>query len=376
MLINCVKNLFVSRKKNGQFTVIKKSLIFLALAVSAQNCLAVTCMEKWLPMFLKEKYSPEDIDKLLAVACKTPVTLVAKSNVATAPDKTVAESQAATETQSKTPAALAKKTPAAETKTPETPETPADAPTPNKDKEPKGDSSKVVFVVADNDASNYMGDRIKSGYTRSAYKVDMTSNSKDAALACVPQFFTLRGIGKINVKLNQAKDSQLESAFVVTNDTPTDNDTSLCKDKSKIVKLGEVVVFPSPDLVTLPPDRYGLTYGTLMVPYKYHVGSKNFSGGTSVGGYMGYRQEKSGLGLGLQFVGFVGAGQIPVTQSVNGQDKTQNLTGLSYGLGIIGTVKDKFHMGFILGADRVNTDAGYKDNGKPWIAIELGYAFF
>ncbi|MFZ6769971.1 hypothetical protein ACO0LM_23195 [Undibacterium sp. Di26W] len=370
VLINYVENLFASLKKYSSCASIKRSLIFLALAMSAQNCFAVTCMEKWLPMFLKEKYSPEDIDKLLAVACKTPVTLVAKSNVVAQPDKAAAagEPKAATETPQKPPVP------------PVASATPAPASAAATDPAEKGNADKaldkalVAFPSPASDNDDYLGDRIKYGYSRSAYKVDMLSDKKTLTLVCVPQYFTLKGIGKLSVKLDPAKDSKLENAFVVTGVESKKIDSKLCEGTTTIA-LGEVVVFSQNETASTPPDRYGLTYGTLMVPYKYHVGSKNFSGGTSVGGYLGYRQEKSGLGLGLQWVGFVGAGQIPVTQSVNGQDKTQNLTGFSYGLGILGTVKDKFHMGFILGADRVNTDAGYKDNGKPWIAIEVGYAF-
>jgi len=363
VLINYVENLFVSHKKHGRFTAIKKSLIFLALAVSAQNCLAVTCMEKWLPMFLKEKYSPEDIDKLLAVACKTPVTLVAKSNVVAQPEPKVP-----TETPSKTPVLpIASATPA-----------PASAAAAATEPAGKGNADKaldkalVSFPSPASDNDDYLGDRIKYGYTRSAYKVDMISDKKTLTLVCVPQYFTLRGIGKLSVKLDSTKDSKPENAFVVTGVRSDKVDKSLCKDSATIA-LGEVVVFSSYEIESTPPNRYGLTYGTLMVPYKYHFGSKNFSSSTSVGGYLGFRQENSLIGL--QWIGFMGVGQIPVTQNVNGEDKTQNLTGVSYGIGLLGTVKDKFHMGVILGADRVNPGSGYKDNGKPWIAVELGYAF-
>lgn len=368
MLINCVKNLFVSRKKYGQLTVIKKSLIFLALALSAQSCLAVTCMEKWLPMFLKEKYSPEDIDKLLAVACKTPVTLVAKSTVVAQPDKaaTVSEPKAAAETPAKAPV------PPVASATPSPASAAATDPAGKGNAEKAPEKALVAFPSPANDNDDYLGDRIKYGYTRSAYKVDMISDKKTLTLVCVPQYFTLKGIGKLSVKLDPAKDSKPENAFVVTGVESKNIDRTLCEGTTTIA-LGEVVVFAPNDIVSTPPNRYGLTYGTLMVPYKYHIGSKNFSSSASVGGYLGFRQENSLIGL--QWIGFMGVGQIPVTQNVNGEDKTQNLTGVSYGIGLLGTVKDKFHMGVILGADRVNPGSGYKDSGKPWIAVELGYAF-
>jgi len=38
-------------------------------------------------------------------------------------------------------------------------------------------------------------------------------------------------------------------------------------------------------------------------------------------------------------------------------------------------VKGAFQMGVVVGADRVNKNAGYEDNGKTWLAVELGFAF-
>ena len=60
---------------------------------------------------------------------------------------------------------------------------------------------------------------------------------------------------------------------------------------------------------------------------------------------------------------------------MDGKPVTQELTGVSYGIGILGTVKQNFHMGLVLGADRVNKSSGYVNNGKPWLAASLGFNF-
>jgi hypothetical protein len=42
---------------------------------------------------------------------------------------------------------------------------------------------------------------------------------------------------------------------------------------------------------------------------------------------------------------------------------------------LLGTVKDTFQLGVVLGADRVNRNVRYVNNNKPWIAFSLGFDF-
>lgn len=124
------------------------------------------------------------------------------------------------------------------------------------------------------------------------------------------------------------------------------------------------------------PNRYGLTYGGLVVPFKYHVnGSKEFKGGSTVAPFLGYRFDANSLGYGAKLVGFLGASTVAVAQNVDGVEKTQSLSGFSYGLGIIGEIKGDFQMGLVAGVDRVSKSANYGDNGRWWLAISLGFTF-
>lgn len=232
---------------------------------------------------------------------------------------------------------------------------------------------KIEVAAPISDKTNYQGDRVKFQYARSVSKVDMTKEDKPVTHACAPAFTTLRGIGTLSVVKGDGT-KITAPVFVVTLVGPVGNNNVCGKD---VVKLEDVVVIEQSDIDSMPPDRYGLTFGTLIVPFKYHLGgSESFSGSASVGGYVGYRQEKSGfLGLDVQYVAFIGASNVPVSKTTNGTTTTENMFGVSYGIGILGTVKGSFHMGIILGADRVNSSADYIDNGKPWIAVELGYAF-
>lgn len=225
-----------------------------------------------------------------------------------------------------------------------------------------------VTASPPSDKSNYMSDRIKYQFARSVRVVDMTAPQRVATPACLPAFTTMRGIGTLDV------DGQTQPAFIVT--AVATDPAKRCRD-NPVVSQGDVVVVEPDELVGTPPDRYGLTYGTLMVPFKYHMrGEKRFSAGASVGGYMGFRQDRSGkTGLATQYIVFLGATSVAVPQTVDGSTTTQNMAGVSYGIGMLGTLKDSFQMGLVLGADRVNSSAGYKDNGKPWLAVSLGYSF-
>lgn len=129
-------------------------------------------------------------------------------------------------------------------------------------------------------------------------------------------------------------------------------------------------------LKNTPPTWLGLSYGTLFIPYKYHTKSKDFTAGTTVGGYIGYRAYGSVLGLEIQPIAFLGASPIPVdTLDENGQSSSENHFGVSYGFGFLGSIKNNFNMGMVVGFDRINKSVGYENNGKLWIAVQLGYVF-
>ncbi|MFZ2652265.1 MAG: hypothetical protein WA210_19380 [Burkholderiaceae bacterium] len=215
--------------------------------------------------------------------------------------------------------------------------------------------------AAPNDEKNYRGDRI-------SFPVDITATlDSDAGgkTVCIPANTTLQGLGSgkntgdISVRIGKVF-----------------GDVTDCKDTSKTVPKTVGINIAKQTLDSYIPDRFGLTYGALVVPFKYHYsGSKEFKGGSTVGPYLGYRFDRNTIGLGLKFVGFLGGSAIAVDQVVNGTTTTQNLAGFSYGYGFIGQVKNEFQLGVVVGKDRVSQSAGYADNGKSWVAISLGFAF-
>jgi hypothetical protein len=251
------------------------------------------------------------------------------------------------------------------------------------------------FARPESDRSNYLSDRLNYSFDNRVLLLDTTAAQPATKEGCAPAETSLKAIGKIELKTEEKKDGKTEIRSVPmlmmqvtrTANAPsadTSPDGGLRQPSSprgafrcagdQRVAVGDVVLMDPTQLDSVPPHRFGLTYGALMVPYKYYIGGDHeFSGAATVGGYLGYREASTGYDLRL--VGFLGASSISVPQQADGQEGTKNLAGISYGLGVLGTVKDSFQLGLVLGWDRVGRSANFANNGKPWVAVSLGYAF-
>lgn len=209
-----------------------------------------------------------------------------------------------------------------------------------------------------NDEKKYQGDRI-------SFPVNVRGklDTKGTPDVCIPFSTSLRGLSDLT---GEGLKVRLANTF----GAPIDCDSKSPIPGDVAITLDETTVNSS------APSRYGLTYGGLVVPFKYHLnGEKEFRAGGTVAPYLGYRFDRNYLGVGMKVVGFLGGAGVPVEQTVEGVKKTQTLAGLSYGLGLIGTIKGDFQLGVIVGADRVSKSANYVNNGKWWAALGIGFAF-
>lgn len=229
--------------------------------------------------------------------------------------------------------------------------------------------SQPVIAAPASDRDNHRGDAFILQTATAARSLSFVSGKSRPV--CVPARSKLRRGKDIE------QDERSYATFVVES-TPVNAQCALLggvKDMTD-AKPGDLIAIAPNQFDVIPKDRHGLTFGTLLVPFKYHFrGSKNLSGGSSLGGYLGWRVDRHRLGIAIQTVAFMGATMIEVTKSVDGKTKTENFAGLSAGLGLIGTVKDDFQLGVVLGWDRINKNTDYKDNGKPWVAVSLGFSF-
>ena len=222
--------------------------------------------------------------------------------------------------------------------------------------------------VIPNDKDNYQGDRISFALDLH----DITSRSDSAVKICIPARTSLRVVG--TYRGATAEDEGLIVTFI---SDPTKVNCAKSKTGEVSGSLGEPYLLKKNILSDTPPNRFGLSFGVLAIPFKYHLtGNHNFSGSATVGGYIGRRFDRSSTaGYSIEPVLFGGLSNISVSQSTGGQGSTQDISGFTYGLGLVGMIKGNFQVGVVLGWDRVGKSTQYEYNQKPWLAIEIGYSF-
>lgn len=273
---------------------------------------------------------------------------------------------------------------------------------------------KGSAVTIPNDASNYLGDRVS--FDRDLIVSVEGADGKVIGVACLPRrarligstsyvvtatgsnhaesgirFMTAEPIisafsGSVFPKDPERACSDADEQIAVTTATQSLPDlTKHLRDAIKPNAKEHYVVRVTLDQVAAsPPNRYGLTYGALVVPFKYHMnGKRELTSNASLGPYLGYRTDLGGRGFGLTFIGFLGAGSTSVTTSSSTQSGVTGTTGsgsqslfsFSYGVGAVATIKGAFQAGLVLGWDHVDKGANYPYNDKSWLAVEVGYAF-
>jgi len=213
---------------------------------------------------------------------------------------------------------------------------------------------EVVTDIIRNDADNYLGDRV-----RFAVKVEVTQR-RNGGKVCIPPLTRMSVIGRQNNDL-----------VVKIRDGATD-----CAKNS--IDTGEAYLLTLDEVSQSGLARTGSTYGALIVPFKWHMqGDREITGSSTVGAYLGYRFETANaIGYTLTPVAFMGAANISVAKTTStGEAKNESLFGFSAGFGLIGTFKKDFQAGVVIGWDHVNKSAGYQYNGKPWLALEIGFSF-
>ena len=112
------------------------------------------------------------------------------------------------------------------------------------------------------------------------------------------------------------------------------------------------------------PTQYGFVGGVLTIPFKFHLSDDTMTGGSTLGGYLGWKQSW----MGLTWTPIVSAGMAMPTGNYG--------PGLSVASGFIGSVSNtSMDWGIVLGVDWFAKAAHYPYEGKPWLAVEIGYNF-
>lgn|GEM_PF-6307104 len=143
----------------------------------------------------------------------------------------------------------------------------------------------------------------------------------------------------------------------------------------------------------------GISYGVLAVPFKYHFNDRALTGGSTIGGYLGFTQDwgftqvSEIFGAGLALVSTTAAtsnfsnaaptgassrafSTDAATATSGTTPSTSTLTGLSIAAGLLGKLgSTNTQFGVLIGTDLVEKSASYKYNGKVWLSFSVGYNF-
>jgi hypothetical protein len=225
-------------------------------------------------------------------------------------------------------------------------------------------SKNTVKATTGSDAARFEGDVLHPRVELRGRVYRLGQGVKDD-VKCVLAGSRLRGGGSVTVEDGSLSLIAVEQAIAGQGSCGND----------AVANAGDLLAASPDTLGSALVDRRGWTYGTLIVPYKYQFrGDRSMSGGATVGGYFGWRQ--TAWATGLQYVVFGGATKVDVPKTnADGAASTESLAGLSYGIGLLGTLKNDFKLGLVVGVDHVTKSTGYINNGKAWISLSLGIDF-
>jgi len=185
------------------------------------------------------------------------------------------------------------------------------------------------------------------------------------------------------------------SYFQFEGETDTDYKVSFTKvSKAESKRFGTLTILATPAEPAMPEveqrklycvakigfdDIYyklvsGLSWGVLTLPFKFRLDDQTLSGGSTLGGFIGYNQRWL-FGVHTVLVGAAGVSMI-ATQDINSKS-LENKTGLTLAVGMTMPIEKSFQAGFFFGADHIGGRSGeeWGHDDKLWISLSIGYAF-
>ena len=124
---------------------------------------------------------------------------------------------------------------------------------------------------------------------------------------------------------------------------------------------------------TVDKSFSGITSGPLIVPYKYRLNDKSFSGEAMIGYYVGIGCDVPYTKTAVTPFFSAGISQIGVnSMSDDGSIQTDNRTGFTWATGFLVQNWDSVNIGLVYGQDRIG-DSSWEHEGKGWFSISVGW---
>lgn len=122
--------------------------------------------------------------------------------------------------------------------------------------------------------------------------------------------------------------------------------------------------------------RTGVSFGALIVPFKFRTGDREIVSSSTVAPYLGWRTGwGSTRGVSFTPIFSAGLGLVPVTDTASGRTETKSALSFATGLVMGSTKNEAFQAGLLVGRDFLGRRDRTLDPGsdKPWISFYVGY---
>jgi hypothetical protein len=122
--------------------------------------------------------------------------------------------------------------------------------------------------------------------------------------------------------------------------------------------------------------RTGVTFGALMVPFKFRLGDNKIVSSATIAPYAGFRTGwLSSRGLTFTPLVSMGLGLLPVTDPATNESETRPALSAAAGFVIGSSKNEQFQAGLVIGRDYLGRADRALDPGssKPWVSLYVGY---
>lgn len=138
----------------------------------------------------------------------------------------------------------------------------------------------------------------------------------------------------------------------------------------------------SSEIDAIGASRMGWTYGVLTLPFRYYRNDRTFSSGLTLGPYIGRRAGTAGSAVTFAVSAGLGSVKGEVKDTSGNITGTPDLSAIYFAAGWMWDISKSpnlkpFKAGLFFGQDRVSKDNAvtYKNNGKTWLAFQIGFDF-
>ena len=154
-----------------------------------------------------------------------------------------------------------------------------------------------------------------------------------------------------------------------------DGDTSKAETEQRTVQTGYPYEVAADVLDRTPAVATGWTAGPMLIPYKFHLKDHSLTGGSTLGAYLGRYLSVYETSAVLFVTGGIAMISMDSGGTSNSGTSSDNVPGFTLAAGLNFTVSRSVPVktGVVVGVDWAGKKRHYEYEGKPWIALTIGF---